>query len=79
MLYLIYDGLNGGLMSDDPVVEADSAREALDIHLKGKVKFKAWHEPVIFKTTPVSKKPEGSFHKYYKEGRVTWWGICSTR
>jgi hypothetical protein len=75
MLYEIYNGLNNSLMSDDPVVEADSAREALQKHLGDEVEFKAWQEPVLFKTTPISEKPEGSFHKYRKEGRVTWWGI----
>ena len=72
--YRIFD-TRKSIMSDYPVVEAESGREAIDKYLIDEdIEVKAsGDDNVHFKTTPYKEKDGVK----YKAGRATWWKIVS--
>ena len=79
MKYEIFDGRKTSLLEPDKVVEANSARKALQKYLDGRgeghIKFyNSADRTVIWRTLPFIEEDGGK----YQRGRISWWAIKST-
>lgn len=74
--YLIYDGQNSVVFSEDVLIDAKNSKEAIEKHLantgRKHIKIRFGHEPVIFCATPVKI---GENSNLYLDGVKRWYSI----